>query len=369
MARAFRLFVAVVLASASAAIAAEGQTLVSGVRTATREVAPTTLVPDARVRVTTVELRTLTGRLVSADAEGIELELTEGEGKGGRETVELEDVKTVDVSRGKAGRGWSAVRGTWRGARGAALLLALWGAVAYDDPDLQYGSAAEGALFGAATGALIGGAIGAVIGTAARIERWTSVPDAQYRLGVVPARPGVPYRQVRIGAGWNAQYRAESTDVDDLDGLWGGSAAQAFSLGVRVGETSRVALEIWRPARVVVPAERGTSGVTRRFRDTVVSLVATSDFAATRRVRPYLLSGISFIRVDERALSDRRASSGFVLGAGAEVSIGRHVAVAPDVRINLPWEALLLGLPYGMERDAWSLRASFRPSLSMVVRF
>lgn len=367
MARASRLFIAVVLASASVALTAEGQTLVSGARTATRDVVPTTLVPDARVRVTTVELRALTGRLVSAGAEGIELELTEGEGKGRRETVRLEDVKTFEVSRGKAGRGWSAVRGTWRGARGAALLLALWGAVSYDDPDLQYGSAAEGALSGAATGAMIGGAIGAVVGTAARIERWTAVPDAQYRPGVVPRRPAVPYRHARIAAGLNTQYRAESTDPADVVGLWGGSAAQALSLGVRVDASSRIELEIWRPSRIT--AARGPDGEARRFRDTVISLAVLTDVAPTRRPRPYWVSGITFIRVDEVGLSPRRSSSGIVFGAGVDFGIGRHLTLGPDVRVHLPWEALLAGLPYGIERDSWSLRAGFRPTLAASIRF
>lgn len=94
-----------------------------------------------------------------------------------------------------------------------------------------------------------------------------------------------------------------------------------------------------------------------------------TDVATTRRVRPYVVSGISFLRVDESALSTRRSSSGFVLGAGAEVNVGRHLPVAPDVRVNLPWEALLLGLPYGLEQVDWSFRASFRPAVAAVVRF
>jgi hypothetical protein len=325
-------------------------------------------VPGARIRVTTVDLREIVGRLVGADVDGVELEVTDGKRKGARETVVLRDIKDIEVSRGKAGRAWSAVRGTLGGATGTALLFAPWGAVAYDDDDLQYGSAAEGAFYGAATGALVGGAIGAVVGAGWRIERWAPVPGTQYRHGVTPRPPVVPYRHASIRGGWNGQYRWDATDPADVEGLAGGSMAQGFTLGIKADESTRLEFEVWRPARVVVPADSSPAGVTRSFRDTVLSLTTLTDFATTARVRPYTVFGISFMRVDEQALATRRNSYGFVAGIGTEVSVGRHLAIAPELRMNFPWEFLLLGLPYTGGEDV-SVRTALRPSVAAVVRF
>lgn len=325
-------------------------------------------VPGARIRVTTVDLREIVGRLVGADVDGVEVEVTDGKRKGAREKIVLRDIKDIAVSRGKAGRAWSAVGGTLRGARGTALLFAPWGAVAYDDDDLQYGSAAEGAFYGAATGALVGGAIGAVVGAGFRIERWASVPGTHYRHGVTPRPPVVPYRHASIRGGWNGQYRWDATDPADVEGLAGGSMAQGFTLGIKADESTRLEFEMWRPARVVVPADSSPAGVTRSFRDTVLSLTTLTDFATTARMRPYTVFGFSFMRVDEQALSNRRNSYGFVAGIGTEVGVGRHLAIAPELRVNFPWEFLLFGLPY-LEEEDLNVRTSLRPSVAAVVRF
>lgn len=202
---------------------------------------PPSFVPGARIRLTTVELRELVGQLVSADSDGVEVEVTEGKRKGAREKVVLRDIKDIEVSRGTGGRAWSAVRGMLTGAPGPALLLAPWGAVAYDDDDLLYGSAAEGAFYGAATGALAGGTIGAVVGAGWRMERWTSVPSAHYRQGVTPGRPVVPYRHASIRGGWNGQYRFDTTDPADVKSLARRVAGPGLSWACRTCWTSKPA--------------------------------------------------------------------------------------------------------------------------------
>jgi hypothetical protein len=67
--------------------------------------------------------------------------------------------------------------------------------------------------------------------------------------------------------------------------------------------------------------------------------------------------GLSFIRVDEQELSTRKSYGGLVSGIGAEVNVSRHVALAPEVRVNYPWDFWALIHPYD------NMRFSLRPSI------
>lgn len=322
------------------------------------------LVPNARVSVTTVDLATFVGDLVSATAEGVELRLTEGKQSGELIRVPLRDLRKVKASQGKGSRIWSAVRGAVGGAALVAPLVMLSGIVDYDSEDLQYGSPGEGAFYGLLAGALLGGVIGAPIGALVRVERWETVPGTEYRHGVAPRRPTVPYGFASVRGGWNGQWRKEGTDPPESPsgGLSGGSGALGYTIGIRVSDTSRLEFEFWRPERIAVSQSEFPGVGTRTFRDYSLGLSIVSEFKTTERVRPYWLIGVNALRVDEQGLSERKSYGGLLSGLGAEVNITRHLAVALDARVNYPLDFWYLIDPY-------EKRMSFRPSVGMVVRF
>lgn len=322
------------------------------------------LTPGVWARVTTVDLARFIGHVVSADADRVEVRLSEGKRAGELVKVPLGDVREIEVSQGQEGRGRSALLGATRMAIVVAPLMMLWGAVDYDAEDLQYGSPGEGAFYGLLTGAILGGAIGAPLGALVRVEKWKTVPGSEYRHGVAPRRPTVPYRFASVRGGWNGQWRKEGTDPLERPsgGLSGGSGALGYTIGIRVSDTARLEFEFWRPERIAVSQSEFPGEGTRTFRDYSLGLSIVSEFKTTDRVRPYWLIGINALRVDEQGLSERKSYGGLLSGIGMDVSITRHLAVSLDGRINYPVDVWYLIDPY-------EKRMSFRPSVGMVVRF
>lgn len=288
----------------------------------------------------------------------MELRLTDGKQSGELIRVPLQDLRKVEVSQGKGGLGWSAAQGALRGAAIVAPVLMILIAGDYDSEDLQYGSMGEGAFYGFLAGALLGAAIGAPIGAMVNFERWRTVPGAEFRHGVTPRPPTIPYRFLGLRGGWNGQSRKEATDPPDVPngGLSGGSGALGYTVGFRVTEAWRLEFDFWRPNRIVVSPGTFLEEGKRTFRDYSLSLSIVSEFKTSARVRPYWVIGLGAVRVVEEGLSERKSYGGLVSGIGAEVNLGRHLAIAPDVRVNFPI-------------DPYENRFSFRPSIGMVVRF
>jgi hypothetical protein len=320
------------------------------------------LLPNARIGLVTVDLARFTGELVSMAADGVEMRVTEGRRSGEIIKVPLPDIRKIALSQGKGGRAWSAARGAFRMAMLLAPLFVVWGLVDYED--LEYGSPGAAAAGGLGVAAILGGVIGGAVGAAVPAERWKTVSGMEYRPGVVPRRPTVPYRFVSVRGGWNGQSRKEATDPPEVpnDGLSGGAGAIGFTAGFRVSHAARLEVEFWRPERIAVSPETIPGEEPRSFRDYALGLSVVSEFKTSERVRPYWVMGIGAIRVDEQGLSERTAYGGLVSGIGAEVNVGRHLAIAPEVRVNYP-------IDFWYVIDPYEKRFSLRPSIGMVVRF
>lgn len=107
-------------------------------------------------------------------------------GSAGLRTIALDNVTALDVSAGTRRR---VVRDGLIGFGAGALIGAIVGAAAYEEPDFLVGSAAEAsALVGAYFGA-IGLVVGGVVGAFHRADRWEprTIP---VRVGIAPSRTG-----------------------------------------------------------------------------------------------------------------------------------------------------------------------------------
>jgi hypothetical protein len=126
---------------------------------------------DQRVRVWTAAAEAVTGRVVAATPETLQIS---AEGKE-PVTVAVTAVRRIEVSRGGTSKGAGARKGAlWgaiiSGAIGAALLPLQRGEVGDDGA-----SVGEAVALGAWSGGLFGGLIGAGVGAARAGEKWEQV--------------------------------------------------------------------------------------------------------------------------------------------------------------------------------------------------
>ena len=125
----------------------------------------------ARIRVSTTEVRELTGRVEALTSDTLVLR---PDGQAAAVTIPVATFIRIDISRGILSRKKSA----WRFAKWGALIGAVPGVISLGLQHEQVGggsSVAKAAALGAWSGGLFGGLIGAVVGAMHQGENWERV--------------------------------------------------------------------------------------------------------------------------------------------------------------------------------------------------
>jgi hypothetical protein len=125
----------------------------------------------ARVRVSTSEMRNVTGRVEASTSDTLVLQ---PDGKTASVSLPVATLISIEISRGARSRTESA----WKRARWGALIGAVPGAISLGLQREQVGegsSVAKAAALGAWSGGLFGGLVGAVVGAAHPGENWERV--------------------------------------------------------------------------------------------------------------------------------------------------------------------------------------------------